>query len=153
LRYIGIIWLLPLHSTRRTKCTPISASKHALRLAKLNLSSLSTKTVILFLIEIFLCFFALFALHFTRRTQCTLISASKQFRQLAKRNLSSISTKTVISNLSEIFRRLYTLFTPFYAAIAVHSDFSVETSPATRKTQSFLDFEENSVISFLTEIF
>jgi hypothetical protein len=35
----------------------------------------------------------------------------------------------------------------------VHADFSVGTSSATRKTQSFLDFEENSVISFLIEMF
>jgi hypothetical protein len=52
-----------------------------------------------------------------------------------------------------IFRSLKAVSTPFQAAKAVHADFSVETSPATRKTQSFLDFEENSVISFLIEMF
>jgi hypothetical protein len=35
----------------------------------------------------------------------------------------------------------------------VHADFSVETSPATHKTHSFLDFAEKSVISFLIEMF
>jgi hypothetical protein len=79
-----------------------------------------------------------------RRTQCIPISASRQAQQLAKLNLSSISTKTVISFLIEIFRRLNALSTPFYAANAVHTDFSVETSPATRQTQSFVDYNENS---------
>jgi hypothetical protein len=78
-----------------------------------------------------------------RRTQCTPISASKQAQQLAKLNFSSLSTKTVISFLIEIFRRLNALSTPFYAANAVHADFRVQTSPATRKTQSFLDYYEN----------
>jgi hypothetical protein len=77
-----------------------------------------------------------------RRTQCTPLSASKQALRLAKLNLSSISTKTVISFLNEIFRRLNPLSTPFYTPNAVHADFSVETSSATRKTQPFLDFEE-----------
>jgi hypothetical protein len=70
----------------------------------------------------------------------------KQSQQLGKLNLSTISAKTVISFLIEIFRRLDALSTPFYAPNAVHSDFIVETSPANRKTQSFLDFGENSYI-------
>jgi hypothetical protein len=78
-----------------------------------------------------------------RRTQCIPISASGQAQQLAKLNLSSISTKTVIPFLIEIFRRLSALSTPFYAANALHTDFSVETSPTTRKTQSLLELEEN----------
>jgi hypothetical protein len=67
----------------------------------------------------------------------------KQAQQRAKRNLSSISTKSVISFLFEIFRRLHALSTPFYAPNAVHSDYIVEASPASRKTQSFFDFGEN----------
>jgi hypothetical protein len=67
----------------------------------------------------------------------------KQALQLAKRNISPISTKTVISFLIEMFRRLDALSTPFYAPNAVQADFIVETSPATRKTQSFADFDEN----------
>jgi hypothetical protein len=63
--------------------------------------------------------------------------------QLAKLNLSSISTKSVISFLIEIFRCINALSTPLYAANAVHADFIIETSPATRKTQSFVDFDEN----------
>jgi hypothetical protein len=69
-------------------------------------------------------------------------SASKQAMQLAKLYLSSISPKTVISFLIEIFRCLDALSNPFYAAKARHADFTIETSPATRKTQSFLDFDE-----------
>jgi hypothetical protein len=71
------------------------------------------------------------------------ISASKQAQQLTKRNHSSLSTTTVILFLIEIFRRLNALSTPFCAPNAVHADFIVETSQATRKIQSFLDFDEN----------
>jgi hypothetical protein len=78
------------------------------------------------------------------RTQCTPTSPSKQALQLAKLNLSSISTKTVISLLIEIFQTLNALSTPFCAPNAVHADFIVETSHAARKTQSFVDFDENS---------
>jgi hypothetical protein len=67
----------------------------------------------------------------------------KQAQQLRKLNLSSISMKTIISFLIEIIRRLDALSTPFNAPNAVQADFSVETSPATRKNQSFFDFVEN----------
>jgi hypothetical protein len=70
-------------------------------------------------------------------------SASKQALRLAKLNLSSISTKTVISFLIEVFRCFEALSTPFYTPKAVHAGFSVETSHATRKTLSFVDFAEN----------
>jgi hypothetical protein len=73
--------------------------------------------------------------------------------QLAKPNLSPISTKTVISFLIEIFPRLDAPSTPLHVANAVHTDFSVETSPANHKTHSFLDFAKKSVISFLIEMF
>jgi hypothetical protein len=78
-----------------------------------------------------------------RRKQCTPISTSKQVQQLAKLNLSSISSKTVISFLIEIFRCFFALSTPFNAPNAVQADFIIETSPETRKTQSFADFDEN----------
>jgi hypothetical protein len=91
-------------------------------------------------------------LHSMRRTQCMPISGSKQAQQLAKHNLSSLSTKTVISLLIEIFRRLNALSTPFYAANAVHADFSVETSPASRKTQSFFPFDENCHFALVWDI-
>jgi hypothetical protein len=45
--------------------------------------------------------------------------------------------------LIEIFRRLDALSNPFYAANAMQADFIVETSPATRRTQSFFPFDEN----------
>jgi hypothetical protein len=77
-----------------------------------------------------------------RRTQCITISASKQAQRLAKLNISFLSTKTVISFLIEIFRCFDALSTPFYTPKAVDAEFSVETSAATRKTQTFLDFDE-----------
>jgi hypothetical protein len=70
-------------------------------------------------------------------------SPSKQAMQLAKRNHSSLATTDVISFLIEIFRCLDALSNPFYAANARHADFSVETSPATSKTQSFFAFDDN----------
>jgi hypothetical protein len=65
------------------------------------------------------------------------ISASKQFLQNAKRNLSNFEENSVISIRIEILRRLNAHSTPFYTPNVVHVDFSVETIPANRKTQSF----------------
>jgi hypothetical protein len=77
-----------------------------------------------------------------RRTQGTPISASRQAQQVARLNPSSISTKPVISFLIEIFRCFDALSTPFYTPPAVHAEFIIETSRATRNTQTFLDFVE-----------
>jgi hypothetical protein len=75
--------------------------------------------------------------------QCRQISLLKHAQQIAKRNLSPITSKTFISLVIEIFRCFLALSTPFYAPNAVQADFIVETSPATRKTQCFADFDEN----------
>jgi hypothetical protein len=142
MKYFRVSTLFPLQSIRRTQCTPISSSKQALQLAKLNLSSISTNTVIPFLIEIFRRLNALstpFCAPNAVHADFT-IETSPATRKL---NLSLTSTNTVISFLIELFRRLNALCTPFFAPIAVHAVFSVETSPATRKTQSFLDIDEN----------
>jgi hypothetical protein len=79
----------------------------------------------------------LFTLHSTRRTYCISISASKQSLQIAKRNLSNIDENTFISFLIEILQHLNALSSPFYTPNVLHVDFSVETNPANRKTQSF----------------
>lgn len=50
---------------------------------------------------------------------------------------------SVISFLYEIFRRLNGRFTPFYTPNVVHATFTVETSTAACKTQSFADLHEN----------
>ena len=42
-----------------------------------------------------------------------------------------------------IFRRLNALFTPFYIQNVMHMISSVETSPETQKSQSFVDFDED----------
>jgi hypothetical protein len=65
------------------------------------------------------------------------ISVSKQFLQIAKRSLSNFDGNSVISFRIEILRRLNALSTPFNTPNVVHIDFSVETIPANRKTQSF----------------
>jgi hypothetical protein len=44
------------------------------------------------------------------------------------------------------YLRLNAQYTPFYVPNAVQADFSVETSPATRKTQSFLDYIQKCYI-------
>jgi hypothetical protein len=79
----------------------------------------------------------LFTLHSTRRTYCMSISVSKQSLQIAKRNLSNFYENSVISFHIEILRHLNALYTPFYTPNLLHVDFSVETIPANRKTQSF----------------
>jgi DNA-binding Xre family transcriptional regulator len=65
------------------------------------------------------------------------ISASKQSLQIAKRNLSNFDENSVISIRFDILRRLNDLSTPFYTLNIVHVDFSIETSAANRKMQSF----------------
>jgi hypothetical protein len=65
------------------------------------------------------------------------ISASKQALQIGNGNLSNFDENSVISFRIEILRRLNALSTPFYTPNVVHVDFSIETSAANRKTQSF----------------
>jgi hypothetical protein len=65
------------------------------------------------------------------------ILVSKQSLQIANRNLSNFDENSVISFRIEILRRLNALSTPFYTPNVVHVDFSVETIPVNRKTQSF----------------
>ena len=43
----------------------------------------------------------------------------------------------------EIIPRLNALFTPFYMQTVVHAFSSVEARPETRKSQPFLDFDDN----------
>jgi hypothetical protein len=62
---------------------------------------------------------------------------SKQSLQIANGNLSNFDENCVISFRIEILRRLNPLSTPFYTPNVVHVDFSVETIPVNRKTQSF----------------
>ena len=50
---------------------------------------------------------------------------------------------SVISFPFEIFRYLHSLFTPFYMQNVVHMISSAETSPETRKSPSFVDFNDN----------
>jgi hypothetical protein len=65
------------------------------------------------------------------------ISVSKQSLQIAKRNLSNFDENYVVLFLVEIPRHINALSTPFYMANALHVDYSVETVPANRNTQSF----------------
>jgi uncharacterized membrane protein len=67
--------------------------------------------------------------------------------------ICQFSRKPVTSFLIEIFRRLNAHFIPFYTQNVVHTALCVETGPAARKTQSFVDLHGNYVISFLIEIF
>jgi hypothetical protein len=128
---------------RRTQCIPISASKQAQQLAKLNLSSHSTITVISFLIEIFRCFEALSTPFHAANAMHADFSFETSTATRKTQSFLDFEENSLISLLIEIFRRLNALSTPFYAANAVHADFSVETSPASRKTQSFFPYDEN----------
>jgi hypothetical protein len=49
---------------------------------------------------------------------------------------------TVIFFPFEIFPRLNRLVTAFYVHVIVHTVISNDTSPKTRKTRSFVDFNE-----------
>jgi hypothetical protein len=95
----------------------------------------------LFLIVMLPRFSAPFTPH-SRPTQCPPLSAPVQALQLAKRNHASIMTNTINSFLIDILLRLNALFTPFYTPNAVHATFSIGTSPATHKTQSFVDLDK-----------
>ena len=57
--------------------------------------------------------------------------------RLFERKLGDISFPFVI------FRRFKALFTPYYMQNVMHMISSVESSPETRKSQSFVDFEDN----------
>jgi hypothetical protein len=97
-----------------------------------------SKKTLLFLSQLrYLGVKTLFPLYSTRRTYSMSISVSKQFLQIANGNLSNFDETSVISFLIEMFRRLNALSTPFYTPNVVHVDFSIETSAANRKTQSF----------------
>jgi hypothetical protein len=65
------------------------------------------------------------------------ISVSKQSLRIAKRNLSNFDENYVISLRIEILRHLNAISTPFDTPIVLHVNFSVESIPANRKTQSF----------------
>lgn len=52
----------------------------------------------------------------------------------------------VISFPFGIFRRLNVAFSPFYTPNVVHSSFSIETSPAARRTQPSVDYDENLLL-------
>jgi hypothetical protein len=82
----------------------------------------------------------------------TTIAAPKQSLQIANRNLSNFDENSVNSVLIEIFRRLNAHSTPNYTLNVAHDNFSAETIPANRKSQS-LNFDANSVNSVLIEIF
>ena len=61
---------------------------------------------------------------------------------------------SVISLLLEIFRRSNGILVRFYAINATHACFAVETSTATRKSQTFTPFwRKLTVISLLLEMF
>jgi hypothetical protein len=64
-------------------------------------------------------------------------SVSKQSLHIAKRKHSNFDENAVILLQIEILRRLNAISTPIYKPNVGHIDFSVETIPANRKTQSF----------------
>jgi hypothetical protein len=65
------------------------------------------------------------------------ISVSKPSLQIAKCNLSNFYEISVIPFRIEIPMHIEAVSTPFYRANSLHVDFSFETIPANRKTQSF----------------
>jgi hypothetical protein len=68
---------------------------------------------------------------------CMSNSVPKQSLRIAKRTLSNFDENSVISFRIEILRHLSALSTSFYTPKVLHVDFSVETFPTIRKTESF----------------
>jgi hypothetical protein len=81
--------------------------------------------------------YTLSPLHSTRQTYCLSISVAKQSLQIANGNLSNLDENSVISIRIETLRHSKALSTLFDTPNIVHVDFSIETSAAYRKTQSF----------------
>jgi hypothetical protein len=81
--------------------------------------------------------YTLSPLHSTRQTYCMSISVAKQSLQIANGNLSNLDENSVISIRIEILRHSKALSTRFYTPNVLHVHFSVETSAANRKMQSF----------------
>jgi hypothetical protein len=99
-------------------------------------------TVISFPIEIFRRLNAQITAFYEQKVAHAVL-ASKQARQLAKLDHSSILAKNDLnflpdSDISTFKRRNYCI----YAQNIVHVVLSVETSPTTRETRSFVDFKE-----------
>jgi hypothetical protein len=67
----------------------------------------------------------------------TPISMSKQSLQIAKRKLTNFGENSFISFLIDTFRCFNGLSPPFYKLNVAHGNFSIETIPANRKTQTF----------------
>ena len=79
-------------------------------------------------------------------------ATSKQAQTQANRNHSSILSKFIrYFSPIEIFRRLNALFTALRVQIVVHALYNVDTSPDTRKSQSFVEFVQNYAL-FLSRV-
>ena len=102
--------------------------------------------------EIFRLLNALFTTLCVQNVVFDCSAASKQAQTQANRNHSSILSKFMrYFSPIEIFRRLNALFTALCVQIVVHAISGVETSPDTRKSQSFVDSDNNYAL-FLSRL-
>jgi hypothetical protein len=118
-------------------------SEQALQHAKRNHLSISTKTVISFLTEIFRRLNAHFTPFYTQNVVHAALCVETNPAARKTQSFVAFDENSVISFLIEIFRRLNAHFISFYSQNAVHNTLCVGTSPVARKTQSFVDFVEN----------
>jgi hypothetical protein len=113
----------------------ISASKQFLQIAKRNPSNFDEISV--FVPDWDTTAFQR-SFHYILHAKCNACRIQCRNNPCKSQNgLFQISTKTVISFRIEILQRLNALSTLFYTPNVAHVDFSVETIPANRKTQSF----------------
>jgi hypothetical protein len=86
------------------------------------------------------------------RSSHTILHAECSLRHFQRRNKPDRSQNAIFRRFwrklivccfpLETFRHLNHCFTQFYTPNAAHSAFSFESSPAARKTRSFVDFDE-----------
>jgi hypothetical protein len=94
LRYYGIWTLFALHSTRRTNCMSISASKHSLQIAKRNLSNFDENSVISFRLQILRAYKS--SLHSILHAECGACRLERRNKRCKSQTaIIQISTKSL----------------------------------------------------------
>ena len=150
-RYFDVQTLFSLHFTRRTLCTPVWASKQALRQRKSHPFTwfCGKLSVISFLLVIFWSLNAIFIAFYTLNVVHAVFTFERSTSACKSQQFTRFCGKvSVISFLLEIFRRLIAISARFQWTNATHVCFNVETSPTVRNMLHFTRFwRKNSVNS------
>ena len=150
-RYFDVQTLFSLHFTRRTLCTPVWASKQALRQRKSHPFTwfCGKLSVISFLLVIFWSLNAIFIAFYTLNVVHAVFSFERSTTACKSQQFIRVWGKiSVISFLLDIFRHLNAIFARFKWASPTHVCFNIETSTTVPKMQRFTRFwRKNRVIS------